>query len=75
MKESSIATGVTGRATDSLATFGNTTMLAGQALRWTVYDIVTGRFPFREAVTQTWFVITVTTVSYTHLTLPTSDLV
>lgn len=70
MKESSIATGVTGRATDSLATFGNTIMLAGQALRWTVYDIVTGRFPFREAVTQTWFVITVTTLPAILVAIP-----
>nr|WP_042940304.1 ABC transporter permease [Rhodococcus sp. (in: high G+C Gram-positive bacteria)] len=44
--------------------------LAGQALRWAVRDIVTGRFPFREVVTQTWFVITVTTLPAILVAIP-----
>ncbi|MDJ0010506.1 ABC transporter permease, partial [Gordonia alkanivorans] len=44
--------------------------LAGQALRWAVHDIVTGRFPFREVVVQTWFVITVTTLPAILVAIP-----
>ncbi|CCQ18173.1 MAG: ABC transporter permease [Rhodococcus sp.] len=51
-------------------TFGNSIALAGQALRWAVRDIVTGRFPFREVVTQTWFVITVTTLPAILVAIP-----
>ena len=51
-------------------TFGNSIALAGQALRWAVHDIVTGRFPFREVVTQTWFVITVTTLPAILVAIP-----
>ncbi len=65
-----IGTGATGRAADSLATMGSTINLAGQALRWAVYDIVTGRFPFREFITQTWFVIIVTTLPAILVAIP-----
>ena len=51
-------------------TFGNSIALAGQALRWAVRDIVTGRFPFRDVVTQTWFVITVTTLPAILVAIP-----
>lgn len=68
--ETGIYTEIAGRATASLVTFGNSIALAGQALRWAVRDIVTGRFPFREFVTQTWFVITVTTLPAILVAIP-----
>ncbi|WP_394855474.1 MlaE family ABC transporter permease [Rhodococcus cercidiphylli] len=69
-RRTSIYTEIAGRATASLVTFGNSIALAGQALRWAVRDIVTGRFPFREVVTQTWFVITVTTLPAILVAIP-----
>ncbi|WP_172812173.1 ABC transporter permease [Dietzia sp. 111N12-1] len=35
-----------------------------------MHDIVTGRFPYREVVTQTWFVITVTTLPAILVAIP-----
>jgi phospholipid/cholesterol/gamma-HCH transport system permease protein len=58
------------RLLDGAATFGNTVGLAGQALRWVAVDIATGRFPFREAVSQTWFVIVVTTLPAILVAVP-----
>ena len=58
------------RLLDGAATFGNTVGLAGQALRWVAVDIATGRFPFREAVSQTWFVIVVTSLPAILVAVP-----
>ncbi|MGJ0119927.1 MlaE family ABC transporter permease [Williamsia sp. MIQD14] len=44
--------------------------MAGQALTWSVRDIATGRFPIREVITQTWFVITVTTLPAILVAIP-----
>lgn len=65
-----ITTGIGDRAVDGAVTFGSTIGLAGQALRWAIGDIVAARFPFREFVTQTWFVITVTTLPAILVAVP-----
>nr|WP_245998675.1 ABC transporter permease [Nocardia pseudobrasiliensis] len=54
----------------AIATVGHTARLAGAALGWLVRDVVAGRFPWRDALVQGWFVVSVTVVPAVFVAIP-----
>lgn len=55
---------------DSLATFGRAIQMAVLVVAFTLVDIVRGKFPARDFISLTWFVITVTAVPTVLASIP-----
>ncbi|MFI6866747.1 MlaE family ABC transporter permease [Nocardia sp. NPDC050406] len=64
------AANLSGTARSSLRTFGRVVMLAAETARGAVTDVVSGRFQWRETLTQTWYLITVTAVPAVLMAVP-----
>ncbi|HLS78398.1 MAG TPA: ABC transporter permease [Nocardia sp.] len=63
-------TGPPSRATESTRTFGRLFRLGVRATVLMVVDIARGRFPFREAVVQGWFFVSVSALPAVLVALP-----
>ncbi|GED96636.1 MlaE family ABC transporter permease [Gordonia crocea] len=55
---------------DSMATFGRSIQLAVAVAVFGAIDVLRGRFPYRDFLSQTWFIITVTAVPTVLVSVP-----
>ncbi|MCM6772539.1 ABC transporter permease [Nocardia sp. CDC159] len=54
----------------AVRTLGRTVLLAAAALGWLLRDSASGRLPWRDAVVQSWFVVSVTAVPAVFVAVP-----
>ncbi|WP_174557432.1 MlaE family ABC transporter permease [Nocardia vaccinii] len=65
-----LQSGVPAQVVTATRTVGRTFRLGARATAITVFDIASGRFPWREALVQAWFFVTVTAVPAVLLSVP-----